>query len=333
MISRLLLMVGGTLGAALFGIVGGLVYQGVDRILAARMQARIGPPLRQPFLDILKLFCKQNIVPRHAIAWMFHAAPLLALASSITILLYLPLGPVPPALEGRGDLILILYLLVVPALAMVAGGFASASPYATIGAQREMITMISYELPLATTMIALAWTLARAGIEQPFAVSAIAAHPLWGLVGPLGALGALLLLVTLLLVTPGELGRIPFDTPEAETELAGGLLVEYSGRNLALFQLAFGVKLMVMLALVVNLFFPYPLTAFVRLGPVLGFAGDVLFFLAKMLVVMLFSVSLVRVAVARFRITQVVDVYWKLLGAVSLLGLILIMVDAGIQGR
>ncbi|MDD1706554.1 MAG: NADH-quinone oxidoreductase subunit H, partial [Methanoregulaceae archaeon] len=130
----------GVVLVAVFGIVIGLFLMGFDRIVAARMQARIGPPLTQPFTDIRKLFAKENVVPENAIPWLFNLAPVLALAAAITILLYLPIGGFPPVLSEGGDLILVMYLLTIPALALVAGGFASGSPYATVGAQREMVT-------------------------------------------------------------------------------------------------------------------------------------------------------------------------------------------------
>ena len=114
----------GAVLVALFGIVVGLFLMGVDRIVAARMQARIGPPLTQPFTDIRKLFAKENVVPENAIPWMFNLAPVIALASAIAILLYLPVGGFTPVLSEGGDLILVMYLLTVPALALVAGGFA-----------------------------------------------------------------------------------------------------------------------------------------------------------------------------------------------------------------
>ena len=146
-------------------------------------------------------------------------------------------------------------------------------------------------------------------------------------------MGLLLLLATMILVVPGELGRIPFDAPEAETEIAGGLLVEYSGRNFALFSLSLAVKTIVVTALIVALFFPWNLTDFVAIAccPALAAAANAAFFLFKLFVVLFFSVTLVRISVARFRITQVVDVYWKVLGALSIVGLILVMVDAQIR--
>ena len=330
-VNPILWTVAGTLAMTVFGILAGLWYVGLDRVVAARMQARIGPPVRQPFLDMAKLMAKENIVPANAIPWLFNGAPLAALAGSVTLLLYIPMASFGflPVLGAYGDLVLIMYLLAVPALAMVAGGLASGSPYATIGAQREMVTMIAYELPLAATVIAFAWKLAHAGLENPFSLSTLAAAPLWTLVGPLGFIGLLLLLATMLLVVPGELGRIPFDSPEAETEIAGGLIVEYSGRNLALFYLSLAVKTIVVLSLIVSLFFPWNLTDFVAIGsPLLAGAADVAFFLFKLLVALFFSVTLIRISVARFRINQVVDIYWKILGTLSIVGLILVMVDA-----
>lgn len=321
----------GTLAMTAYGVVGGLFFMGFDRVLAARMQARIGPPMTQPFLDFLKLMGKENIVPDNASAGVFNAAPVVALASSIALLLYLPVGSWAPVLSSQGDLILVLYLLIIPALAMVAGGFASSSPYATIGAQREMVTMISYELPLATSAIGIAWTLHQAGIAQPFSLAVITANPVWGLVGPVGAAGALLLLLALVLVTPGELSRIPFDTPEAETELAGGILVEYSGRNLALFNLSLAVKTLVMASLIIALFFPYNLAGAIGLGGWLGHLVDFGFFIVKLELVVFFSTTLIRIAMARFQIDRVVTVYWRYIGSIGLLGLGLLMVDAAIR--
>ena len=333
-IQDLILASGGTLAMALFGILAGLWFTGIDRVLAARMQARIGPPVRQPFIDMAKLMLKQNIVPANAVPWIFNGAPVVALASAVTILLYIPMAALPhlPVLNLHGDLVLIMYLLILPALAMVAGGLSSGSPYATIGAQREMVTMIAYELPLASTVIAFAWKFAKLDIPNPFSLATVSAYPVWDLVGPVGFLGLLILLGTMILVVPGELGRIPFDAPEAETEIAGGLLVEYSGRNLALFYLSLAVKTIVITALIVALFFPWNLTDFVAITccPLLAAAANIVFFLFKLLVVMFFSVTLVRISVARFRITQVVDVYWKILGALSLFGLILVMLDVRI---
>jgi formate hydrogenlyase subunit 4 len=332
LLGDLSLIVVGTIVMAVFGMVFGLILLGIDRKISAHMQARIGPPIRQPFIDALKLFCKDSIVPEHAIGWMFNLAPIIAVASAITILLYLPVGSIMPVLGGEGDLILVMYLLTVPGLAIVAGGFASSSPYATVGSQREMVTMIAYELPLAIAIIAIAWRLSMAGVAEPFSLVTIASTPIWSVVGPVGIAGFLILLIVLAWVTPAELARIPCDTPEAETELCGGLLVEYSGRNLAMFSISMGVKTVAMAALAVALFLPWNISWYIALDPTVAMIVDFAFFVVKVLVVLLFSVSLIRTGMARFRITHVVSIYWGYLGLIGFIGLALVMADAFIGG-
>ena len=318
----------GAIVIAFLGVVVGLFYKGLDRKLAARMQARVGPPIRQPFMDFFKLMIKENIVPQNAVPWIFNGAPIMALVSSITILFYLPIANIPPLLSGYGDIVLIIYLLTLPAIGMVVGGFASGSPYANVGAQREMVMMMSYELPLVTAVIALSWKLSQVYPQlNIFSLAVINAHPIWGLVGPLGFVGAILLFITLAAVTPGELSKVPFDAPEAETELAGGILVEYSGRNLALFGLVDAVKTIVMISLTVALFFPYNISHLLALSGAFALIVDVLFFLVKMFLVMFFEVTFVRVAFARLKIDQVSFAYWIPVSIIGLLGLTLIVLD------
>lgn len=323
----------GTLGLAVFGIIVGLVFKGVDRKISARMQGRIGPPIRQPFRDIMKLFAKDNIVPDHAIPWIFNLVPLVGLICTLSILLFIPLGGFSPLFPTAGDLIVVLYLLMIPSLCLVIGGFSSGSPYAIVGAQREMATMIAYEFPLAVIIVTIAWNLLQKGSMTVFSFSTIASAPVWNQVaGPLGLIGFAILLVVLLLVTPAELSKVPFDASEAETELAGGLLTEYSGRNLAMFYLMDGTKTVVMASLIVALFFPYNLSPVLGVASYAGMVLDVVFYLLKVFLVILFSVTLIRVAIARLKIDQIVHTFWIPLTLASLVGLILIMWDRVIMG-
>ncbi|MCK5767245.1 MAG: NADH-quinone oxidoreductase subunit H [Candidatus Atribacteria bacterium] len=318
----------GALVIAFLGVVIGLFYKGIDRKLAAKMQARVGPPIRQPFFDFFKLMIKENIVPQNAVPWIFNGVPVMSLVASITILFYLPFGNVRPLLSGFGDIILVVYLLTLPAIGMVIGGFASGSPYANIGAQREMVMMMSYELPLVTTVVAIAWKLSQVYPQSHvLSLNFINTHPIWGVVGPLGFIGSILLLFTMAIVTPGELSKIPFDAPEAETELAGGILVEYSGRNLAIFGLTDAVKMIVMTTLTIVLFFPYNISPLFSMTGIFAFLIDSIFFLLKILVVMFFEVTFIRVAAARLKIDQVAYGYWVPVSLIGLLGLALIVLD------
>jgi len=329
-----IMLIIGIVGLAIFGIVFGLIFKGIDRKLAAHMQGRIGPPLRQPFRDIVKLFTKENIVPENAIPWAFNLAPIAGLIGAISILLYLPIIPggeagLVPLLPASGDLILVLYLLIIPSLAMVIGGFSSGSPYATVGAQREMTTMMAYEFPLAIIIISIVWRLSNnlVPVENAFTFTAISTASIFSIVGPLGFIGAILLLFVLIIVTPAELSKIPFDSPEAETEIGGGLLVEYSGRNLAMFYLTDGVKTIVMATIIIALFFPFNLSPVLGLENIAAFVVDIAFLLAKILLVVLFSVTLIRVGIARLKIDQIVYTYWVPLTLIALVGLICIMWD------
>ena len=305
-----------------------MLYRGIDRKLVARMQGRVGPPIIQPFRDVQKLLMKENIVPDGAVSWLFTAAPFVCLIASALLLLYIPLFGQNALLGGFGDAILVIYLLILPSLAYVLGGFASSSPYATVGAQREMVIMMSYELPLAVAVVTLAWRIGHAAVGSPFMFSTIAQYPIWNSVGPLGVIGSLVLLFTLLVVTPGEAAKVPFDIAEAETEIAGGLLVEYSGRNLCLFYLADIVKAFAMASLVVALFFPYNLSPVIRIGtPIVAGIVDGLFFLIKVFAVMFISISVIRTGMARFKISQASWVYIIAMTLISLVGLILISLD------
>ena len=334
-VTTAMIVIIGTIGLSIFAIIIGLFYKGIDRKVSAHMQGRIGPPIVQPFRDVVKLFTKENIVPDNAIPWVFNLAPLAGLVATISILLYLPIipqesGGLGPLVAFGGDLILILYLLIVPSLALVIGGFASGSPYATVGAQREMATMIAYEFPLAIIIVTIAWKLGNAalggvGAANAFAMTTISENPIFNQSGPFGFIGFILLLLVLVLVTPAELSKIPFDSPEAETEIGGGLLVEYSGRNLAMFYLMDSVKTFVMASIIVVLFFPYNLSTLLGLESYPAFILDIVFFLVKVLIVLIISVTLIRVAVARLKIDQIVYTYWVPLTLIALVGLILVM--------
>jgi len=307
----------------------GMLYRGIDRKLVAHMQGRVGPPVVQPFRDMQKLLMKESIIPRGAIPWLFTAAPFLAIISTGVLLLYIPLFGQPALLGRYGDVILVLYLLIVPSLAFVAGGFASSSPYATVGSQREMIIMMSYELPLAVVVLAIAWKISQVTTFNPFLMNTIGAYPIWSLVGPVGVAGVVLMLLALSVVTVGEAAKVPFDIAEAETEIAGGLLVEYSGRNLLLFYLSDVIKAFAMVALVVALFVPYNLSPYIGVRAALP-AGiiDGLFFLVKVFVIMFFSITLIRAGMARFKISQASAVYVLAMTAIALVGMLLIWVDS-----
>ena len=211
------------------GIVG-LVITWIDRKVTARVQYRVGPPWFQPFADVVKLLGKETIVPRGASRLAFLGAPLVAVAGAtlVSTMLWVTLI----WREGFvGDIFVILYLLVLPSLAIIMGGAASRSPLASVGASREMKLVLAYELPF---VIALSAIILKAGgaLRIEDILAAQAARPF------IASVSGVLVLLVLVMVIQAKLGLVPFDQAEAETELMGGALIEYSGAPLAAFKLA-----------------------------------------------------------------------------------------------
>ena len=318
-------------GAALLPIVMmlALLNDGADRILHARMQRRTGPPLLQTYYDVLKLLCKETIVPRRAVAWVFNGAPWASLTVTLMLFLYLPMGALPPILGTEGDVILVLYLLATSAVCLVAGGYASGSPYASVGASREMVLMMSYEVPLSIVVTTMAYFAYKNGMPgEPFSLSTFVAMPIWGVADWIGILGLFALFLALMAVVPAEVGKVPMDIAEAKTEILEGLISEYSGRNLAMFKLTFALRNSAMCAVVVSLFFPW------NIGAVLGLTGaglllaDFVFFWLKVLLLQVFGVTVIRTAFGRFKIWQASQFYWVQVGGLALAGMILLSLDS-----
>ncbi len=298
----------------LFCFVCGMLLCGIDRKLVAKMQKRVGPPILQPFYDFFKLCGKETIVPAAASKTVFLAAPLVGLAALVVIQMFIPVFNFS-AFSGMADIIVILYLLLIPALATILGGAASGSPYAGVGLSREMVTIISCELPLVLVLLAVGKTVGNAmGTGLSFSFSDIAAYQ--------AANGSLILKVSMipaaaamLMIIPGETGNHPFDAAEAETEICEGLLAEYSGAPLGVFKLSHAVKMLTLTSMFVALFLGGIGTGIVVV--------DALIMFALCVVITAVSISLVHAVTARLKIEQIFKYYWTVVSALALLSLVL----------
>ena len=125
----------------LFCFLSGLLLCGIDRKLVARMQKRVGPPVLQPFYDFFKLLGKETIIPVTANRTVFLLAPLVGLAAQVVLQLFIPVFSFN-AFQGVADVIVILYLLLIPALSVILGAASSGSPYSGVGLSREMVTIL-----------------------------------------------------------------------------------------------------------------------------------------------------------------------------------------------
>ena len=298
----------------LFCFLAGMLLCGIDRKLVAKMQKRVGPPLLQPFYDFFKLCGKETIVPAAAERISFMLAPLVGLAALVEIQLFIPVFGFT-AFSGIGDIIVILYLLLIPALAMILGGAASGSPYAGVGLSREMVTVISCELPLVLVLLAVAKTVGSAiGTGLCFSLSEIAEYQMvnGSLITKISMLPAA---AAMLLIIPGETGNHPFDAAEAETEICEGMLAEYSGAPLGVFKLSHAVKMLSLTSLFVALFLGGLGTGIMAL--------DALLLFVLCAVITAVAISFVHAFTARLKIEQIFKYYWTVVSLLALISLVL----------
>ena len=296
----------------LFVFVCGLLLAGIDRKILARMQKRVGPPLLQPLFDFFKLMGKETIIPDAANRAVYRIAPLAGLVSLVVTMTFIPVFSFS-AFHFSADIVVILYLLTIPAVALIVGGSASGSPYAGVGISREMVTMISYELPLIMVLLAVA---KKAGGDAIcFSLSGIVE---WQKATTLGIAHWTLIpaALALLLVIPAEVGMQPFDAAEAETEICEGPLVEYSGAPLGIFKLNTAIKMFVMTSLFTCLFFGGIDTGIVPLNALILLAID-----AGLTVL---CMTFIHAVTARLKIEHLFKFFWTIVSGLALLSLILV---------
>ncbi len=281
----------------------------VDRKAYARFQNRIGPPLYQPVADFVKLMAKEEIVPDGFSKRLAHWLPVVGLSAAVTAFLYMPVWRTAAVFGFYGDLIVVLYLLSLPTLVLFLAGWYSTNAFAGVGAARAVTQLVSYEVPFILAMIAPAILTGSTSISE--IAARMRATPWLLAVDLIGFAVAVIAL-------QAKLERVPFDAPEAETEIVAGPLTEYSGRGLALFRLMSDVIMITGAALITSLFLG---------GLPGGFWGFPLFLLKTLFVVVL--LSLIKAVTARLRIEQVVAFCWRFLVPVSILQVILAILVKG----
>jgi len=292
------------------------------RKIHARFQCRLGPmrvawPANfhgwaQPIADGIKLLLKEDVVPAAADVWVFRAAPVLAFVSAYLIYITIPFSE---NLIVRNYSIGILYMISISGLTVVAiflAGFGSNNKYSLFGAARSAAQMISYEIPLVLSIVAMVMvsgSLSMQDIVYAQEGTLLGFIPNWNIFRffPFGFFAFFIYITTAL----AELNRTPFDIPEAESELVAGYNTEYSGMKFAFFFLAEYANMFSVAAIAVTLF----------LGGWRGpFLPDVVWFILKASVI-IFLYMWVRWSLPRFRVDQLMNFGWKFLLPLSLVNI------------
>lgn len=295
----------------LFTGISGLLVTWIDRKVTARVHWRKGPPITQPFWDILKLMGKEITIPEAARGTGFLIAPLFGLASISLASTILWMSLLFPEKGFSGDLIVVIYLLIIPAVSMIYGGSASGNPLSAVGASREMKLILAYDLPLLITIFAVIW---KTGFTFDLAEIVASQQSANGGV-VLYSLSGVLIFIVALMCIQGKLAFVPFDAPEAETEIVEGPALEYSGPALAVIKLT---KAMLYFTLPVYMVILYwGGMSFSSIGAGIGSILKV--------VAIIVIIILVKNTNPRMRIRQIMKFFWGPLTVIAIIGLILAM--------
>ena len=292
-------------------------YEWVDRKFFAKLQNRYGPlhtgphGILQPIADFLKLLSKEDIMPHASDKLMFVLTPIFYFALPLTTLFVIPIMSQTSLITFEGDLVFVVFAFTLIIITVFLAGWSSTSRFSTIGSVRAALQMLGYEIPMGLVVVGPA--IAARSLSISRIVEWQSLH-YWVLL--LQPIGFAVFTVCLL----AELQLVPFDIPEAETEIVAGWRTEFSGRRLALLRLGKDLELVLASAFITSLYLGGP-QQFWLIPPIATFLVKTTF------TVML--LSLLRAVFARFRIDQVLSGMWKYMLPLASLQIVLIQLGLG----
>jgi NAD(P)H-quinone oxidoreductase subunit 1 len=316
-------------------VVGVLVNVWLERKISAAVQQRIGPEyagalgVLQPMADGLKLLFKEDIIPARADGLLFTLGPVLVLVPVILSWLVVPFGQNLLISNVGVGVFLWVALSSIQPIGLLMSGYSSNNKYSLLGGLRAAAQSISYEIPLALSVLAIVMmsnSLSTVDIVNQQTGAGILSWNIWR--QPVG-------FVIFWICALAECERLPFDLPEAEEELVAGYQTEYAGMKFALFYLGSYINLVLSALLVSVLYlggwgFPVPIEWVAHLlgqsvdAPLIqvitGTLGIVMTVLKAYLLV--FFAILLRWTVPRVRIDQLLDLGWKFLLPIALVNLL-----------
>ena len=277
----------------LFTGIFGMITTWIDRKVTALVQWRVGPPFFQPFSDLFKLWNKELLIPTSAKKTGFLLAPFIGVSTTTLIATILGIINLNPEFRFVGDVIVLVYLFIIPPVSIIWGGFASGNPLCVLGASREIKLMMAYELPF---IIIIATVLFKVGtfslgeiIQYQQVHGVLLQYP-----------SMIIAFIVSLLVLQAKLGQVPFDIAEAECEIMEGPLLEYSGPSLGIYKLMNAMLYVTVPWFIISLFW----------GGTDLTGLNILWSLLKYLVIIT-VVVLIKNTNPRIRIDQAVKFFWS----------------------
>jgi len=272
------------------------LVSGLIKTLKARLQMRRGPGLLQPYSDIYKLLRKGMVIPNTA-SWLFSATPYVVFLATLLAGLMAPMVAADTPIGLFGGVLAVVYLLGLGRFFVALSGLDAGSPFGGLGSSREMTVSALAE---PTLMLAVFTVAIGAGSTSLAEIARVAINQQWRFLAP----SQVLAFAALFLVLIAETGRIPVDNPATHLELTmihEAMILEYSGPYLALIEWAASIKQLVLMTLMINVFWPFGLSA--AWSPAGVSAG--LGWLALKLLILSCTVVLVETANAKMRLFRV----------------------------
>jgi NADH-quinone oxidoreductase subunit H len=296
-----------------------MYVQYFERKVIAHMQARMGPMrvgwhgILQPIADSIKLFFKEDIIPTSADRPVFYVAPLIGVIAALPTIAVIPLWDGFSLANLNIGILYILALSSIASFSVILGGWASNSKYSFLGGLRSSAQVISYEIAMGLSLVGVMMMAGSANLSDIVRAQSGGVMN-WFIVGP-----QLISFVIFMIAALAETNRVPFDLPEAETELVSGFATEYSGMRWALFFMAEYAGVFVMSALAIVCF----------LGgwngpeiPLIGKLSGLVWFLLK-LCFFVFFFFWIRSTLPRYRYDQLMGLGWKIFIPVALANIII----------
>jgi NADH-quinone oxidoreductase subunit H len=297
----------------------------LERKVSAHMQDRLGPMevggwhgWLQTVADALKLLGKEDIIPTNADKILFKFAPILVFAATVGVFVAIPWGSGLVPADLNIGLLFILAISSLIVIAIMMGGWASNNKWSLYGAMRAAAQMISYEIPIALSLIVV--VMITGSLNMSEIVRQQQGNILdWMFLAkpPFVFIAFLIYFVASL----AEVNRTPFDLPEAESELVGGFHTEYTGMRFAMFFLAEFANMFVVAAIAVTVFLGGWLPPF----QFLEFIPGPLWFVGKALILVFVQMWL-RWTLPRLRVDQLMYTCWKVLTPFSFAILMIVAV-------
>lgn len=271
------------------------LFTGIMRKVKSRTQKRIGASVFQPYYDLAKLNRKDEVVSDQS-SWIFRFAPIVILTSTATAALFVPAFLPSSPFGIAGDILVVLGLFALARFFTILAGLDVASSFGGLGASREMTISAIVEPALFLTIFVVSLNLG--GTNLSTIVSASSEQFASGVVILPSMLFAL---IAFFVIMMAETGRIPFDNPATHLELTmihEAMILEYSGRSLAMIQLSQSIKLAVLMTIFVNIFVPAGLST--AASGAYATVGAVVFVVKLALVAAMVAFTETRVAKWRF---------------------------------